>query len=209
MERSSGRTQDVSFLTKNIVGIDRDAIEFEWNIFPGFSSLKILQEIQPDLEKKNIKSAEFTDRLIFMSMFNDTDWTKRGNSEICISNAEKVRNHAKGFLQGHWTFLGPRSEKKWYEGSSYPPKGQWDSTANEMVQRFKETGQLVFKKHQCFESWNPEAEERFRNYSLQWRFVKYRTLVPNNSFCESAQCLRSSGELVRTIRLRRGREGTR
>ena len=49
MERSSGRTQDVSFLTKNIVGIDREAIEFEWDIFPGFSSLKILQEIQQDL----------------------------------------------------------------------------------------------------------------------------------------------------------------
>ena len=57
-------------------------------IFPKFSPLKILQEIQQDLERKNIKPEEFTDRIIFMSMFNDIDWTKRGNDEMCISNAE-------------------------------------------------------------------------------------------------------------------------
>ena len=49
------------------------------------------------------------------------------------------------FLQGHWTFLVPGSEKKWYGESSYLPKGDWDSTANEVVQRFEATGHLVFK----------------------------------------------------------------
>ena len=94
---------------------------------------------------KNIKPEEFTDRVIFMSMFNDIDWSRRGNDEISISNAEKVKYYAKRFLQGHWTFLGPGSEKKWYGGSSYPPKGEWDSTANEMGQRSKETVHPVFK----------------------------------------------------------------
>ena len=47
------------------------------------------------------------------------------------------------FLQGHWTFLGPGSEKKWYEESSYLPTGEY--TANKIVQRFKETGHPVFK----------------------------------------------------------------
>ena len=63
------------------------------------------------------------------------------------------------------------------------------------------------EKYQCFESWNPEEEVRIRNCSLQWRFVKHRTLVPNDSFCKSAQYLRSSGELVSTIRFDRRREG--
>ena len=49
------------------------------------------------------------------------------------------------FSQGHWTFLGPGSEEKLYGISSYAQKGEWDSTANKMVQRFKETGHLVFK----------------------------------------------------------------
>ena len=33
----------------------------------------------------------FKDRIIFMSMFNNIEWTKRGNSERCISNANKSR----------------------------------------------------------------------------------------------------------------------
>ena len=49
------------------------------------------------------------------------------------------------FLQGHWTFLGPGSEDKWY-GDSHDQKGQWNCTANKMEQRFKEIGQLVFKR---------------------------------------------------------------
>ena len=48
------------------------------------------------------------------------------------------------FLPGHWTFLGPGSEEKWY-GDSHDQNGQWNCTANKMVQRFKETGHLVCK----------------------------------------------------------------
>ena len=69
-------------------------------------------------EGRNIKPEEFTDRIIFMSLFNDIDWSKRGNDEICISNAEKFKDYAMKFLRGHWTFLGPGSEKKWNGGSS-------------------------------------------------------------------------------------------
>ena len=71
---------------------------------------------------------------MFMSMFNDSDWTRRENGKICI-------------LRGQWTFLGPGSGKKWYGESSYSPSGEQNSTANKKVQRLKETGHLVFKKH--------------------------------------------------------------
>ena len=58
---------------KELLGLDGEAIEFEWNIFPGFSSLQILQETQRDLLRKGIELEEFTDQFIFMSMFNDID----------------------------------------------------------------------------------------------------------------------------------------
>ena len=61
---------------KELLGIDGEAIELELNIFPGFSSLQILQEIQGDMKRKRIEFEEFTDRIMFMSMFNDIDWTK-------------------------------------------------------------------------------------------------------------------------------------
>ena len=127
---------------QDAVGLDAGAIEFEWKKFAGLSSSS-LREIQKDLETKNIKPEDFKDRIIFMSMFNDIEWKK--NDEYCISNAEEVRTYAMRFLQGHGTFLGPGSEEKWY-GDSKHQKGQWNCTANKMVQRFRETGHPVFKK---------------------------------------------------------------
>ena len=46
---------------KELLGIDGEAIEFEWNIYPGFSSLQILQEIHIDLQERHIEPEEFTD----------------------------------------------------------------------------------------------------------------------------------------------------
>ena len=45
-------------------------------------------------------------------------------------------------------------------------------------------------KCQCIESWKCENAARDRNHTLQCGFFKHRTLVPNHSFCESAQYLR-------------------
>ena len=67
---------------RELLGIDGEPIEFEWNIFPGLTSLEILQKIQKDLRDRNIEPEKFEDRIIFMSMFNDIEWTKRGNSEM-------------------------------------------------------------------------------------------------------------------------------
>ena len=54
------------------MGIDGEAIEFEWNTLPKISSLQILQKILDDLRDRNSKPEEFTDRIIFMSMFSTT-----------------------------------------------------------------------------------------------------------------------------------------
>ena len=132
-------------LTKNFFGIDGEPIEFEWNIFPGRTSLEILRKIQKDLQEQNIEPENFEDRIIFMSMFNDIDWTRRGNSEQCISNPEQGKNYAKKFTQGHWTFLGLVSEKKWYGESNHLLKENGQDTANMMVEQFEETGHPVFK----------------------------------------------------------------
>ena len=66
---------------RDILGIDGDPIEFEWNIFHGRTSLEILQTIQEDLQERNIEPEKFEDRIVFTSMFNDIEWTKRRNAE--------------------------------------------------------------------------------------------------------------------------------
>ena len=111
---SVGRTGQIEDLKRyssyqDAVGLDGEAIEFERKTFHGFTTLTTLQEIQKDLEKKNFEPENFKDQISFMSMFNDNEWKE--NDENCIFNAEKVKNYAKRFLPGHWTFLGPGSEE--------------------------------------------------------------------------------------------------
>ena len=128
-ERWKGPVEDLkkSSSYQDAVGIDGEAIVFEWHNLPGFSSLSVLEEIRREsLAGKKIQPEEFKDRIIFMSMCNGIAWSKGKNDENCIANAGKVRNHAMRFSQGHWTFLGPRSEEMWY-GDFRAQKGEWDS----------------------------------------------------------------------------------
>ena len=80
MGRPSGRIWTNFFSDRYLVGIDAEQIEFEWHIFPGRTSLKILHKIQKDLEEQNIESQTFEDQIIVLSMLNDIDWTRRGNA---------------------------------------------------------------------------------------------------------------------------------
>ena len=68
-----------------------------------------------------------------MSMYNDTVWREQGNTEKCVQNCTAVENYARKYLPGHWSFLGPGSEKKWYETCSEKSNGEWDKTAEVMM----------------------------------------------------------------------------
>ena len=82
-------------------GIDGEPIEFEWNIFPRFTSIEILWKIQEDLEARQINPEQLEGRILFMSMFNDMDRTKNGNSLDCILNSKDATDYAKRFQRGH------------------------------------------------------------------------------------------------------------
>ena len=87
-------------------------MEFEWKILPGFKTAAVLQEIQNKTGELQCDPADFKDRIIFMSMFNDSEWEARGNEELCENNSKSVAERARHFRRGHWSFLGPGSEKK-------------------------------------------------------------------------------------------------
>ena len=58
---------------KELLGTDGEPIEFEWNIFPGLTSLGILQKIQKDLKDQNVEPENCEGRIIVMSMINNID----------------------------------------------------------------------------------------------------------------------------------------
>ena len=77
--RWAGQVEEfkMSHAMTEFLGIRGEAVEFERNICPGFRTLENLQKIQDDLQKKNIEPKHFTDRITFMSMFDDIEWTKK------------------------------------------------------------------------------------------------------------------------------------
>ena len=102
--------------------IDGEPLEFEWNIFPGLTTLQILKEVQDRMAVRQTSPEEFEDRIVFMSMFNDIDWTKKGNYNECFSNSEKVSDFAKRFPLGHWSFLCRGDEENVMESAIVTPK---------------------------------------------------------------------------------------
>ena len=52
-------------------GIDGEPTEFEWNIFPGFTTLQLCGKVSDLLSDLGQTPETFTGRILFMSMFND------------------------------------------------------------------------------------------------------------------------------------------
>ena len=52
-----------------------------------------------------------------MSMFDDISCGSRNNEKECESNANLVSLYAKRFETRQWSFIGLRSEKKFYSVS--------------------------------------------------------------------------------------------
>ena len=50
-----------------------EPMEFEWNIFPGFTSLQLINKVHKFTIKMGDPS-QFKERIFFMSMFNDILW---------------------------------------------------------------------------------------------------------------------------------------
>ena len=117
--------------------INGESTEFEWNIFPGFTTLQLCDKISDLLSNLRETPETFTG-ILFMSMFNDISCDKNGNKDECLKNANSVKTFAGRFGIGQWSFIGPGSEKKWYS-SENSPQGAWDNIAEEMLLEFAES----------------------------------------------------------------------
>ena len=115
-------------------------MELEWKNFQGFTTLGILDYVQKIMIESKCEPEHFQGRTIFMSMFCDIDWTKRGSKENCIATAFRVTEYARRFTRGHWPFLGPGSEKKLYGTRVNKPDGECDRTAEDMISTSPKAG---------------------------------------------------------------------
>ena len=120
-------------------------MEFEWNIFPGFTTVQLVHEVQELLSRLSVTPSKFTGRIIFMSMFNDISWGSKDIQKERESCAQFVSLYAMRFGAGQWSFLGLGSEKKWYSTGEDSPQGEWDRIAEQMMLTFAESQHPVFR----------------------------------------------------------------
>ena len=131
---------------RNFDGISGEPTEFEWNIFPGFDTLQLCDKVKDLLSRLGERPANFTGRILFMSMFNDISCGTKDNEQECLAHARVVSLYARKFGTGQWSFIGPSSEKKCY-------------SIKETVH--KESGTI--SRRRCW--WNsPKADVRFPCY---------------------------------------------
>ena len=168
-------------------------MEFEWNIFTGFNTLQLSEEVKRLLLRLGETPENFKRRIIFMSMFNDISCGPRDNEKECESNAQLVSLHAKRFGIGQWSFLGPVSVKKWYSIRVDSPQDEWDTIAEKMMLEFAESG------HPIFRATSPLSRGQLKSKSHGKLSIYYcadletiQNCFSHNFFCKSAHSLRSS-----------------
>ena len=125
--------------------IDGGPMEFEWNIFPGFTTLQLCNKVQEFLSKMSIQPEGFTGRIIFMSTLNDISWGSKEKKQECELSAQLVSIDAKRFSPGRWSSFGLGSEKKWYSTHESKPQGEWNRVAELMMIKFGESKHPVFR----------------------------------------------------------------
>ena len=125
--------------------IDGEPMELEWNIYPGFNTLQLSEEVKRLLFRLDETPENFTGRILFMSMFNDISCGSKDNEKECLANAKLVSLYARRFGNGQWSFIGPGSEKKWYCVSEDSPQEVWDNIAERMLAEFAESGCPIFR----------------------------------------------------------------
>ena len=64
--------------------VSGETTEFEWNIFPGFTTLQLCDRISDLLSSLGQTPESFTGRILFMSMFNDIFCDRYDNKDECL-----------------------------------------------------------------------------------------------------------------------------
>ena len=105
-------------------------VQVAWHVDAGAHTIDIKKHIQTYLGERNPESSE--DRIMIMSMVDDIELTKKGNTETCLHTAEELAAFAPKFKPRHWCFRWPPSEKTWCNGNHNERRGQWDSAASQM-----------------------------------------------------------------------------
>ena len=146
-------------------------MEFEWNIFPGFTTLQLVREVQELLSRLSVQPDNFTG-LSSCRCSTTSHGDLKTMKKNCKSSAQLVSLYAKRFSPRQWSFLGPGSEKKWYSTHEYKPQGEWDRVAEQMMITFAEKQTPSLPLHESIIQRSPQEQrwwEIVNTLLCRWR----------------------------------------
>ena len=100
---------------------------------------QLVAEAVMDISPKNLP-----DSSIVMSMFNDIEFNRAGNEQMCINSAQQVAEFSIDFKPGRCRHIEPRSEQSWTYDTIEDTRGKWDAIAEKMTDIFAQSGHPVF-----------------------------------------------------------------
>ena len=130
---------------RNFDRIDGEPTEFEWNIFPGFNTLQLSDQVKSLLYRLGETPENFTGRILFMSMFNDISCGTKDNEQECLANAQTRMLCMQEDLEkdnGQSLVLVLRKMVLYERGQSTRNLGQ---IAEKMLLEFAESGCPIFR----------------------------------------------------------------
>ena len=134
-------------------------MEFERKIFPGFMTADILNEIQKNDVRITVRSSGLQRQDHLHVNVSTILHGKQKEMKNYVKKSKRVEEYARRFPRGHWSFLGPGSEKKWYATYNSKPNGCWDRTAETMMQFFRKIWSPSVPLYQCL------GERRIKKHS--------------------------------------------
>ena len=201
MGRSSGRIQNVPFFYKN----DGNRWRSNWIRVEYFPRIFLMADSSRDPEW-------------FAKVEHRTCNSQTGSSS-CQCSTTSIGQRKRWNLYFEFRSQGIRAEilagtldvsrswrRKEVVWNSSRKMGFHSQSHGGTIQRYRSS---CIQEYSCFESWNSEEDEWKGHHTLQCGCFEHRALVPNHSFCKSAQYYRSSFELVWTIMPDRGRKRAR
>ena len=123
--------------------------------------------------------------------------TQKATKKYVWQAPESSKYLQRRFGIGQSSFIGPGSEKKWYSGEKNSPQGAWDHIADEMLLEFAESGHPIFRATTPLSRGILKSKGHGK-LSIHFAADDFTidTIFSQYPFCQSAQCLRSSGSFM-------------
>ena len=124
--------------------IDGEPMEFEWNIFPGFNTLQLSQEVQELLLRLNETPENLQEGSSSCRCSTTSHRNKRQHDRMRVKCSTRFSICKKIWSR---TMVISRSwfREKWYSIREDSPQGEWDKMAEKMMVTLAESGHPVFR----------------------------------------------------------------